>query len=97
MSNSLKYDGIHDSHFEYIQTTVTSLFLGRFWKTLHQNKWFAKYFIQRHTYRSYIAFPFNNTDFIWHGKNNKISLKRKRHNADRSWLYFLVSNHTSFC
>ena len=29
-SQSLKYGGIHDSHFEYIQTTVTSLFLGRF-------------------------------------------------------------------
>ena len=31
MSQSLKYGDIHDSHFEYIQTTVASLFLGRFW------------------------------------------------------------------
>ena len=38
MSQSLKYGGIHGNHFEYIKTTVTSLFLGRFWKYLHQNK-----------------------------------------------------------
>ena len=31
-SQSLKYGGIHDSHFEYIQTTETSLFPGRFRK-----------------------------------------------------------------
>ena len=31
MSQSLKYGGIHDGHFEYIQTTITSLFLGQFW------------------------------------------------------------------
>ena len=29
-SQSLQYGGIHDDHFEYIQTTITSLFLGRF-------------------------------------------------------------------
>ena len=34
MSQSLKYGGIHDSHFEYIQTTVTSLFLGQLRKKL---------------------------------------------------------------
>ena len=50
MSQSLKYGSIHDSHFEYIQTTITSLVLGRFWKVLHQNKWFAKHFTPRHTY-----------------------------------------------
>ena len=43
-SQSLKYGSIHDSHFEYIQTTVTSLFLGRFRKNLHQNKWLTKHF-----------------------------------------------------
>ena len=41
MSQSLKYGGIHDGHFEYIQTTVTSLFLDRFWSNLYQSKWFA--------------------------------------------------------
>ena len=56
-SQSLKYGGIHDSHFEYIQTTITSLFLGRFWKILHQNKWIAKYFTPRHTYSLYCV-PF---------------------------------------
>ena len=39
MSQSLKNGGIHDNHFEYIQATVTSLFLGRFWKNFLQNKW----------------------------------------------------------
>ena len=28
--------------YQYIQITVTSLFLGWFWNTLHQNKWLAK-------------------------------------------------------
>ena len=28
MSQSLQYGGVHDSHFKYIQTIVTSLFLG---------------------------------------------------------------------
>ena len=50
---SLKYGGSHDSHFEYIQTTVTSLFLDWFWKTLHQNKWLAKHFTPRHIYSLY--------------------------------------------
>ena len=34
-SQSIQYGGIHDSHFKYIQNTITSLFLGRFWKLLH--------------------------------------------------------------
>ena len=29
-SQSLQYGAIHDSHFKYIQTTINSLFLGRF-------------------------------------------------------------------
>ena len=29
-SQTLQYGGIHDSHFKYIQTIITSLFLGRF-------------------------------------------------------------------
>ena len=56
MSQSLKYGGIHDNHFEYIQTTVISLFsmfMGRFWKNLHQNEWLAKQFTPRHTYSLY--------------------------------------------
>ena len=31
MSQNLKYGDIHGDHYEYIQTTVTSLFLGLFW------------------------------------------------------------------
>ena len=31
MSQSLKYGGILDGHFENIQTTVIFLFLDRFW------------------------------------------------------------------
>ena len=69
MSQSLKYGGIHGSHFEYIQTTVTFLFLDRFWKASHQNKWLAKALYSK-TYlqlilrllqdilTAYIAFPF---------------------------------------
>ena len=38
MSQSLQYGGIHDNDFKYIQTTITSLFLGQFWKLLHKNK-----------------------------------------------------------
>ena len=53
ISQSLKYGGIHDSHFEYIQTTVISSFLGQFWKILHQNKWLAKHFTPIHTYSLY--------------------------------------------
>ena len=30
MLQSLQYGGIHDSHFKYIQTTITSLFLDQF-------------------------------------------------------------------
>ena len=36
--------------FKYIQTTITSLLLGRFWKLLHQNKWLAKHFTPRYPY-----------------------------------------------
>ena len=57
-SQSLQYGGIHDSHFKYIQTTVTSLFLGRFWKLLLQNTWLVKHFTPRYTYNLYV-FPFN--------------------------------------
>ena len=46
-SQSLQYGGIHDSHFKYIQTTIISLFLGWFWKVLHQNKWLVKHFTPR--------------------------------------------------
>ena len=49
-SQSLQYGGIHDSHFKYIQTTITSLFLGRFWKHVHQNK----HFTPRYTFYTYI-------------------------------------------
>ena len=38
-----------------IQTTITALFLGQFWKLLHQNKWLVKHFTPKYTY---IAFPF---------------------------------------
>ena len=53
MSQSLQYGGIHDSHFIYIQTTITSLFLGRSWKFLHENKWLVKRFTPRYTYNLY--------------------------------------------
>ena len=53
MPQSLKYGGIYNSHFVYIQTTITALFLGRFWKILRQNKWLAKHFTPRHTYSLY--------------------------------------------
>ena len=56
-SQSLQYGDIHDSHFKYIQTSITSLFLGRFWKLLHQNKWLVKHFTQD-IFTTYIAFPF---------------------------------------
>ena len=62
---SVMYGGIHDNHFQYIQTTVTSLFVGRFGKNLHQNKWLTKPFTPRHTY---IVFPFN---FGWCNKDTK--------------------------
>ena len=59
MSQSLQYGGIHDSHFKYIQITLTSLFQGRFWKLLHQNKSLVKNFTPRYTYDlTWIAFPF---------------------------------------
>ena len=52
-SQSLQYGGIHDSLFKHIQTPITSLFLGRFWKLLHQYKWFVKHFIPRYNYNVY--------------------------------------------
>ena len=59
-SQNLKYGGIHDSHFEYIQTTVCSLFLGRFRKTLHQNKWLTKHYTPRHITANIIRYPLMN-------------------------------------
>ena len=56
-SQILQYGGIHDSHLKYIQTTITSLFLGQFWKLLYQNKWFVKHFTTKYL-TTYIAFPF---------------------------------------
>ena len=53
-SQSLKYSGIHDSHFEYIQTTVTSLFQGWFRKNLHENKWLAFKALYSKTYLQFI-------------------------------------------
>ena len=56
MSQSLKYGGIHDSHFEYIQTIVISgpilIKLASKFTTRHT---YYK-FTTRHT--AYIAFPF---------------------------------------
>ena len=56
MSQSLKYGGIHDNHFEYIQTTITSLFLRRFRIILHRNKWLAKHSTPKHTYSLYCVY-----------------------------------------
>ena len=66
MSQSLQYGGIHDSHFKHIQTTITSLFPGQFWKLLHQNKWLVN-----PCHAEYIKMPhplliFNQSDYlIW--------------------------------
>ena len=56
-SQSLNYGGIHDSHFEYIQTTVTSLFRGDFENTcIKINSLLSTLHQYMHT--AYNAFPF---------------------------------------
>ena len=55
MSQNLKYVGIYDSHFEYIQNTVISLFLGWFWSNLHQNELSS---LLQDILTAYVVFPF---------------------------------------
>ena len=62
-SQSFKNGGIHDGHFEYIQTTVISLFLGRFNKTCIKINGLPSTLLQN-THTAYIAFPFKQAEII---------------------------------
>ena len=55
MSQSLKYGGIHDSHFEYIQTIIISYFWTDFEKSYIKINGLLSTLLQDTTY---IAFPF---------------------------------------
>ena len=57
MSQSLKYGSIHDSHFEYIQTTITILFWADFEKSCIKVNGLLSPLLQ-HILTAYIAFPF---------------------------------------
>ena len=57
MWQSQQYGSIRESHFKYIQTAITSLFPGQFWKLLLQNKWLLFTLLQD-IITTYIVFPF---------------------------------------
>ena len=57
MSQSLKYGGIHYSHFEYIQTPVTSLFMADFVNNYIKINDILSTLLQD-ILTAYIAFPF---------------------------------------